>query len=63
MAAGDELVHTSFTSWFSPVLVATLREILDDAIENLDTERSGFRGRLEQFRKVLIVDAIFVLLY
>jgi hypothetical protein len=25
----DELAYTSFTNWFSPALVATLREILD----------------------------------
>ncbi len=32
----DELAYSSFTNWFSPTLVATLRAILDDAIENLD---------------------------
>jgi putative transposase len=32
MAECDELAYTSFTNWFSPALVATLREILDDAM-------------------------------
>ena len=63
MAECDELAYTSFTNWFSPALVATLREILDDAIENLDPGRNELRGRLEHFRDVLIVDATFVSLY
>lgn len=59
----DELTHPSFTNWFSPTLVALLREILDDAIENLDPGRNDLRGRLEHFRDVLIVDATFISLY
>ena len=59
----DELAHTSFTNWFSPALVATLRAILDDAIENLDPGRNELRGRLNRFRDVLAVDATFISLY
>jgi putative transposase len=59
----DELAYTSFTNWFSPTLVATLREILDDAIENLDPGRNDLRERLESVRDVLIADATFVSLY
>jgi len=63
MSECDELAYTSFTNWFSPALVATLREILDDAIENLDPGKNELRGRLEHFRDVLIVDATFISLY
>jgi hypothetical protein len=59
----DELVYSSFTNWFSPAFVATLRAILDDAIENLDPERNELRGRLSRFRDVLVVDAAFISLY
>ena len=59
----DELAYTSFTNWFSPALVATLREILDDAIGDLDPGRNDLRGRLEHFRDVLIADATFISLY
>jgi IS4 transposase len=63
MADCDELCYSSFHGWFSPAFVAFLREILDDAIENLDLERDDLRGRLERFRDVLIVDATFVPLF
>ena len=59
----DELAYSSFTNWFSPALVATLRAILDDAIENLDPGRNELRGRLNHFRDVLAVDATFISLY
>jgi hypothetical protein len=59
----DELSYASFHGWFSPALVAQLREILDDAIENLDPGRNALRGRLERFRDVLIVDETFLSLY
>jgi IS4 transposase len=63
MADCDELTYSSFHEWFSPAFVALLREILDDAIENLDPGRNDLRGRLEHFRDVLIVDATFISLY
>ncbi len=63
MADCDDLTYTSFHDWFSPQLVALLREILDDAIENLDPGRNDLRGRLDRFRDVLIVDATFISLY
>jgi len=59
----DKLAYTSFTNWFSPALVATLREILDDAIENLEPGKNELRGRLEHFRNLLIVDTTFISLY
>src|SRR5699024_6481930 len=43
--------------------VALLREILDDTIKDLDLGRNQLRGRLEQFRDVLIRDATFISLY
>ena len=63
MADCDTLSYASFHEWFEPTFVALLREILDDAIENLDPGRNDLRGRLEHFRDVLIVDATFISLY
>jgi putative transposase len=36
MADCESLSYASFYEWFSPAFVALLREILDDAIEDLD---------------------------
>jgi IS4 transposase len=63
MADCDELSYAAFHEWFEPTLVALLREILDDAIENLDTGRADLNGRLERFRDVLIADGTIVSLY
>ncbi len=63
MADCDELSYPSFHGWFEPGFVALLREILDDAIENLDTGRTDLSGRLERIRDVLIVDATAISLY
>jgi len=63
MADCEELSYASFHEWFEPGFVALLREILDDAIENLDTGREDLNGRLERFRDVLIADATIVSLY
>ena len=53
----DELAYATFHGWFEPAFVALLREILGEAIANLDTGRDDLCGRLEQFRDVLIVDS------
>jgi len=63
MADCDKLSYASFHDWFEPGFVALLREILDDAIENLDTGRRDLNGRLERFRDVLIADSTIVSLY
>lgn len=63
MADLTELCYSSFYEWFSLGFVALFREILDDAIEDLDPGRNQLRGRLEQFRDVLIRDATFISLY
>jgi len=63
MADCDELSYAAFHDWFEPGFVALLREILDDAIENLDTGRTNLNGRLEIVRDVLIADATIVSLY
>ena len=63
MADCDELSYATFHGWFKPGFVALLREILDDAIENLDTGQTELTGRLERFRDVLIVDATIISLY
>ncbi|WP_011572703.1 hypothetical protein, partial [Haloquadratum walsbyi] len=48
MADCDELSYSAFHDWFELGFVALLREILDDAIENLDTGRAELNGRLER---------------
>jgi len=63
MADCDELSYAAFHEWFEPTFVALLREILDDAIENLDTGRAELNGRLDRFRDVLIADGTIVNLY
>jgi len=63
MADCEELSYASFHEWFEPTFVALLREILDDAIENLDTGRANLNGRLDRFRDVLIADGTIVNLY
>jgi IS4 transposase len=63
MADCEQLSYATFHGWFSPAFVALLREILDDAIEDLDTGRADLNGRLERFRDVLIADATIVSLY
>jgi len=63
MADCNKLSYSSFHEWFEPGFVALLREILDDAIENLDTGRKDLNGRLERFRDVLIADSTIVSLY
>ena len=47
MADCDELAYSTFHGWFSPTFVALLREILDDAIENLELEQTDLSRRLE----------------
>lgn len=63
MADCDELCYSSFHDWFSPTFVALLRELLDEAIEELEPGRTQLSGRLERFRDVLIVDETFISLY
>jgi len=63
MADCDELSYAAFHEWFEPGFVALLREILDDAIENLDTGRAELNRRLERFRDVLTADVTIVSLY
>lgn len=63
MADSDELSYAAFHEWFELGFVALLREILDDAIENPDTERKELNGRLVRFRDALIADVTIVSLY
>ena len=63
MADLEHLSYASFHGWFSPAFVALLRQLLDEAIEELDPGKNELRGRLEHFRDVLIVDATVISLY
>ncbi len=47
MADCDGLSYAAFHDWFEPGFVTLLREILDEAIENLDAGLTGLTGRLE----------------
>jgi IS4 transposase len=57
------LSYAAFHGWFEPGFVALLREILDNALENLTAGRTNLSGRLEGFRDVLIVDVTAISLY
>lgn len=57
------LCYSSFHEWFTPAFVAQLREVLDEAIENLDPDRNELRDRLHRFRDVIIADETFIQLY
>jgi len=53
MADCNKLSYSSLHEWLEPGFVTLLREILDDAIENLDTGRKDLNGRLEPFETSL----------
>ncbi len=63
MVGYNKLSYSLFHEWFEPGFVALLREILDDAIKNLDTGRKDLNGHLERFQDVLIIDSTIVSLY
>lgn len=63
MAVCNELSYVAFHGWFESGFVALLREILDDAIETLDTDKTDLSGRLECVRDVRIVDVTIISLY
>lgn len=58
-----DLRYGSYYEWFTPELVAFLRRVLDDAIEDLAERHDRFEGRLDRFRDVLIFDQTVIALY
>ena len=59
---GGSLAYSSFHDWFSPELCQFLREVLKDALEDLDHESERLQGRFEQFREVFIADMTVITL-
>jgi IS4 transposase len=60
---GGSLAYSSFHDWFSPELCNFLREVLKEALEDLDHESERLQGRFEQFREVFIVDMTVITLF
>jgi IS4 transposase len=60
---GGSLSYASFHNWFMPALCEFLREVLKDALEDLESEDDRLQGRFEQFREVFIVDMTVITLY
>jgi IS4 transposase len=60
---GGSLAYSSFHDWFSPELCEFLREILKEALEDLDHESDRLEGRFEQFREVFLVDMTVITLF
>ena len=46
---GRSLEYSSFPEWFTPELCEFLREVLKDALEDLDHESERLQGRFDEF--------------
>lgn len=57
------LTYSSFHGWFGASLTTFLREVLDNALEDLSHSTDRFDGRLDRFRHVLVPDTTVVTLY
>jgi IS4 transposase len=60
---GGSLAYSSFHDWFTPDLCEFLREVLKEALEDLDHESERLQGRFEEFREVFIVDMTVITLF
>jgi IS4 transposase len=60
---GGSLAYSSFHDWFSPELCQFLREVLKEALEDLDHESERLQGRFEQFHEVFIADMTVITLF
>lgn len=60
---GGSLSYASFHNWFMPALCEFLREVLKDALEDLESEDDRLQGRFEQFREVFITDMTVITLF
>ena len=60
---GGTLSYASFHDWFTEALCAFLREILKDALEDLEAEEDRLQGRFGQFREVFLIDMTVITLY
>lgn len=57
------LTYASFHGWFAASLTAFLREVLDQALEDLSYSNDCLDGRFARFQDVLIPDTTVVTLY
>lgn len=60
---GGTLRYSSFHDWFTERLCAFLREVLKEALEDLEQQEDRLQGRFERFREVFIVDMTVITLY
>ena len=60
---GGTIRYSSFYEWFTPELCTFLREVLKEALEDLDHESDRLQGRFEEFREVFIVDMTVITLF
>jgi len=60
---GGTLRYSSFYDWFTERLCAFLREVLKEALEDLEQEGDDLQGRFDQFREVFLIDATVITLY
>ncbi|MFC6764815.1 IS4 family transposase [Natrinema soli] len=60
---GGTLRYSSFHDWFTEALCAFLREVLKDALEDLEAEEDRLQGRFDQFREVFLIDMTVITLY
>ena len=60
---GGTLRYSSFHDWFTEALCAFLREVLKDALEDLEAEEDRLQGRFDQFREIFLIDMTVITLY
>ena len=60
---GGTLRYSSFHDWFTEALCAFLREVLKDALEDLEQQEDRLQGRFDRFREVFIIDMTVITLY
>jgi IS4 transposase len=60
---GGTLSYASFHGWFTERLCAFLREVLKEALEDLEHQEDRLQGRFDQFREVFLIDMTVITLY
>jgi IS4 transposase len=60
---GGTLSYASFHGWFTAALCRFLREVLKEALEDLEHHEERLQGRFDQFRDVFIIDMTVITLY
>jgi IS4 transposase len=60
---GGTLRYSSFHDWFTERLCRFLREVLKEALEDLEHHEDRLHGRFDRFREVFIIDMTVITLY